>query len=540
MLDFQDQISQYATWVEGQMRPIDLPSDHGRALVGIDSPPVAEVRPDPVVVDLSDARRDPDNTRLPTDRRRPSHRVWLAVAAVTLFALLVGTLVVATSRSSHRRGGLDVASITATGPDSALRPIWMPPGMQLIAVSAHQPGPGGVFPNGSDTPDFTTQLFGTDDRPKVDIRIQTGRSAQDRPTDGIVQTVRGQSGQLFMADHQATEVSSDSSTSLEPVTGAHNELIWSERGVLVTASFKDLSSRAALDFVNSLTWIDQTASSGFAAPSGSDLTTLVAPTAAHYSGSGVQTELTYEDPASGRYLAITTCPEGIGRCDAVHESGFADTWFDGSRNADGSASAYGSLGSDAGASGIQNDVYIQAWPHGGMVEVRSGDGRTLDLDAAKHIAASVELTDFAGLSTQRAEISARLHADSLIAAADLPSGHLELRDGGHNVGILCVDTTTTSTVCQLVTAVGLSEAESLSATGVVVDGHWVVVAVSRQPAPLVFTRQGTDTTPLGGEQSVIVAGHHSYLFGLVQVPDDVSAVTVMQSGSGIGVGRTAF
>ena len=339
-----------------------------------------------------------------------------------------------------------------------------------------------------------------------------------------------------MADQQTTEVSSVQTIVHLPVQGASDELIWFEHGQHITARFKDMSSRQALDFVDAMTWASATPADGFVAGAGSGLSSLLPPTAPRATGVGLAATFTYagfHDPAHA--VVVNTCPDGIGLCPGSFYD-YADVWFQGTRHADGSVSAV-LTGTDATGTGSTGSRLVQAWPGGGTVDV-AFYGQGVDQDLAQHLVAGVQLTDSAGLRARRAALTARLSGLPLVVAAVLPDGRVEVH-GGEGVDAVCIRTATLPLTCPATALDDTLSTGPRSAEASVLDaaGHWWLAEVMLGSGQLTFSRSGDPRdvgigTPLPGQASTTVASGagQALQVGLVQVPDGITNVLASLSG----------
>ncbi len=460
-------------------------------------------------------------------------RSWLTVAAVALVAVLIGVVAVVASRSGGG-GSHSLPAVAATSGDSLLVPAAPPDGMQLWSIAVAPREPAATAPGA-----LVDQLFGRDGQARIEITLDpTVEGKSTAISAGTPQTIRGQRGYLYMADQQTTEVSSAPSTVEVPTQGASDQLTWFEHGQYITARFRDLTARQALDFVGAMTWASTKPADGFVAGSGSDLTTLLAATPRRATGVGLAATFTYagiHDPSDA--LVVNTCPDGIGLCPASFYD-YADVWFQGTHHPDGSASAV-LTGMDVNSPGSSEARFVQAWPAGGTVDV-AFPGQHVDLAVAQRLVDGVELTNSAGLRVQRAALSARLAALPTLTVAVLPNGRVEVHGGG-GVTAVCFRSVALSLTCPGATLDDALSSGRQTAPASVLDaaGHWWLAVVMTGSGQLSFSRSGDPRdvgigTPLPGQATTTVAGPagQALQVGLVQVPDGIASVLAALSGNG--------
>ncbi len=523
MPELEQQIRQHASWVRYQMPPLDDPSS---SAVG--------PQPQPSSVDRSN---------------RAGRRVWLAAAAVAM-VLIAGALAARWMRSEggtrpNRSPASPIAQpdVHATGGQAAVLPTATPGGLVMWSLTTSAPTAPALAPG---VVASTRQLLGAGGHPEMLITISSGTDVGS----GVIvgqqqspQTIRGQAGTVtrepFPPGAQPTTASPPTTADRQALTP--DTLSWHERGATVTVSFRQLSLAQALAVANHLTWVDQDPLHGFAAPSTGGLAPLAVPALRTTAGAGVVTDATYATgPGASSDLDVTACPEG-GGC----TGDFAQSWFGGTRLADGSAEMV-VLDPNTGVPvGL-----IRTWPGGAGIQVRvdAWTGRDLlDLPVARTLVASVRPTDLAGVARVQAQITHQLEALPLIARAALPHGTVEVHAAGGLTSV-CLAVTGHPVTCPSAAFSDPAHPPTAPFTGgALVDGHWWLAAASLPHGAFAFQADTGAIPPTGptwaADNALSTDDGQPWQLGLAQVPDGVDQVLVTYSGpfsiGGGGAGRPA-
>jgi hypothetical protein len=492
MIEVEEQLRRHARWVRPQMAPIELPRDGVVVL-----PPASPSRP-------------------------PGRRAWLIVAAAAaLVAVLTSIGVVASRTDRHRPAPTGpVTSVTATGPQSALVPTWIPRGLRLVRLDTERPGEI-PYPHDLATGPYATQLFGTHGQPLVEIKIEP-TYGQIVSWGGANTTVRGQPA--------------NNSAEVHP----NRRLRWIERGALVTVTAKPSFAGQLRAFLAGLRWAGLKPTDGFVAP----VLTQLAPTyLAADGGAGLNTSLVYAlNPSSDRQLDIITCPDGIGDCSGMTFDNYLDVWFNGHRDADGSAT-YSRYSRDGFGS------FVRAWPHGGGVDVET-DGQPLDRAQMQRLVAGLRVVDVAGLDALRATITHQALELPPLASSHLQGGRLELRGTRDGPWALCVEMPRQPVICSRIAAPVSTTPLTLDHgvrvypaayreldLGFLAEGHWIAGAVTvRAGATLSFPILENGEIPGPAVNSPastasVTVGNTTYHFGLAQPPDSAYSIGIVENTS---------
>ncbi len=521
MLEITDQLRQHAEWVEERMPPLLLPAEATRTT----EPFVAVGR-----------RGRP----LRMGRNgRGSRFVWTAMAAAAVLALLMGGLVVLRSHPRQPAAtdpAADESGMVATAPDSVLLPRSMPGG--LVATAVRTSAPKGRQSYGLEpTAPPVTQLFGVDQQPALEIRIEPSRPGATQ-TAGSDQTVRGVPGRFLSAGQPTIIGAADGSYQYNRPDGTDDRYTWFERDAFITASFRNLTPAQTLEIVDAMQWASSDLIDGFTLAADSGLTGLLPPTPDPSSGVGLEAETDYlVEPADTSTITLMTCPAGTGTCPGATYD-YAAAWLNGTREHDGSVTV--SVDGDPGAIGIgTHGIYLRIWSNGATAQIDFGDGRPVDPALTRSLLGDLAVTDAAGLGRLERQISDGLAAMPLLAAADLPGGRVEVHGVG-SLSVTCVAPAGGSSTCgdPWVQPSGSEGPGTLLHSSSIVGGHWFVGASSPKSGTIAFA-SGTDLDfdhpagpPLAGETAEATGGATTYQFGLVEVPDGVAGIMLTQSRPG--------
>jgi hypothetical protein len=477
---------------------------------GVGAPIDAVITYDPfdpdrrVEVVLAPALRQRGVDRLRTRSR--SSWVWTAIVAVAVVALLVGAWV--HQGSAPTGGGPGPAK-----PGAQLEPAWTPAGLALWDLSWRD------TPEPTDSARFAgpavAQLFGSKSgSQKLLVTIQPlAPTSEAPPTPSRPNTtpvdVRGVVGSIA---HESGV------TTIE----------WNEQSADLRADLRGLDDAAALAALAGLRWRSARTSEGFEPTSAHDLEQVVGLQGAHAPRGTYGASFRYAASAgSADQVTVWTCPRGESLC-----GGYASTAFAGTTAADGSVSHF-VAGSRAGAaSAAEPTTFEEEWPDGGSI-VLSGSTATIpDAATARHIASSLRATPVAALRAERDELSTRVSALPLLAAARLDGGRLELHGAGPTKAF-CLQPPHAATSCRSLQ--GFGQDPTVDIGSVLVDGNWWLMAATTHGRlqltadlnALVLEAEGlgkplsSDTGSSGGQTLMLAAIPQGVPGAVVTDGDDV-------------------
>jgi hypothetical protein len=262
---------------------------------------------------------------------------------------------------------------------------------------------------------------------------------------------------------------------------------------------------------------------------------------------GVIASYTYATgPDATTTMSVTTCPGGAGGC----TDSYAVARANGTVNPDGSVTSTSpNVLSAQGTTELSGpiDHLEQVWPDGAGVSITATTG-ALDVPTARDLASSVQLTDVSALRQLQTEVTNQAEGLPLLAAADLPGGHVELRGEGA-VRAMCMapdvafQTTPTVTCPSVTFLIGGSEPTAPYSASLLYGSQWVVAAASDGAGTLSFSPQTANVNqlppPLDAHTTDVTQGATTYHFGLVFVPAGVDSIfSVMSQPGSYGGGGT--
>ena len=542
MLEIGEQLRLHADWFEHQMPTIVVPTDVPRLAGSFEAVEEALLRSPEGPVAAGDAIPAASGDIQRPDRRpRASRHVWSALAAAAVLAVVVAGVAVMRSRTvrpAPTKPTAPVSGLIATGHDSVLLPRSTPSG--LLAGEVTTGSPAVAFLPGLDrTAAPTTQLFGADSTPELELTIQPDPTPVDQIA-GTAETVRGTSGRLVPAGQPVIIRSRNGASYLYGWDTIDDRYTWYEDGAYITANFKNVTAPQALDAIDGLQWVSADASAGFVAASGSGLTTLLAPTSARSSGLGLEADIDYVvEPADATSVKLVTCPGGVGDCPNISVD-YATARLNGVEAADGSVTL--SVDGRTNSNGDSTPgTYLQSWPDGAAVQVDFGDAQPVDPDLAKRMTAGVELSDQSGLDQLKQDISAGLDALPVLAAAELPGGRVEVHGSGL-LSVTCMTPVGATPTCGSGAVLTHGPPTGGITVSAIVDGHWIVAASSTTAGTLAFASGDTLAfdKPAGpdlhADTTAVTVGATTYQLGLVDVPDGVTGIMLTQSSTPGNIG----
>ena len=475
---------------------LDLPDDPGRRRPG-DAPVRGAAGP----VEGRGAAIAPDVLEplpvTPIERRRRGRSPWIAglAAAAVLIAAIV--MVNAVRQPTVDTGNPD----RLVAPDSAWEPSWVPDGLELWRLDATAGDAETVLASETGRPADVpvVQLFeSAADDTRVLVAIST---LDERPaSDGTPTSVRGVDGTTRSERREA------------PGKPVETRFEWNEAGHTFNALVAESATAEAAALLDGLTFsAPDDPSKGFAEPTGGAWTVRTDDPRTLPETSVVVARFGYDDtrPEDGRSsLEVLTVPGGPAGSGFV---GYLSTGYLGSIRADGVAFSF-----EAG-DGDRPSQSFTVWPDGRTVYVQ---GVGLDEATAAQIADGVVPISREGLRARIDEVSARLGAGAVLAAADLPSGRIEV-----------IGSPAPSAIC--LTAGGrrsckgpdLSSGNGVPLLGsFLVDGSWLLVAAV-DGGLVSFTPGSGSTTSFSTTAEVI------------DPESDGTGPTTTRPGPGAGVGN---
>jgi hypothetical protein len=382
-------------------------------------------------------------------RRRLRRPPALAAAAAAVLVIAAGVVVAGRDdgRPATRTEREPLAEQPPGRPDDVMLPRWLPDG--LVPWS----GSWGTFTDPGIPFQRPLQLFKGDGEAGVVLQFWDTGTSQVM---GEPVTVRGLPGTVTPGG-----VVEDAGVGM---------LQWDE-GATVTATFAGMTVEQLVAFLDGLTWKSTDHQAGFAPPEGGDLP-LVEETGTGGASSPVRSEFGFGDPAQappgmaqGRWLWVQTATGG-GRPDF----GYYLDWLTHGRRADGVMRAVG--GGSAALS----------WPDGRTVSVTS---RGLTDEELQRVLDSVAPATPEDLDALVAAVAHRLEELPVVAQATLPSGTVELRDGGGTDRAVCLRRPGHGSACRgIVSPLGEAPDDGLTSGSVSIDGTWYALAVAPQPVVL--------------------------------------------------------
>lgn len=385
----------------------------------------------------------------PTDPplRHRHRRMAAVVAAVVVIVCAVSAAVIRT------RDPAEIATASAGDvPDGILAPTAVPEGFALWGVTLHRGGAGATV--------GTSQLFTRDDGAAVLVYVG---DLIGPDSDGIIrlgraETVRGQRGKVRSFDGDG-----------EPYITVR----WHEGGTrYMQATVTGMPEEQALGFLESLRWrSDRDQLQGVVAPPDSGFEVREGTVDGTLHRPSVSATFSYYDsvpaPAEGdgRQLAITTWS-----ATGALPHRYLDARIHDEPAADGRVEWY-----DAEARTL-----VGAWPDGRQYEVIAGPDPSLSEEELREVADAVEPVPGSTVESMIADASDRVADLPLVAAADLPSGTLELR-GEDRPLALCLRIGD-ERACPALDPLEPPTRYDPVIASLVVDGRWYVAGAGRSDA----------------------------------------------------------
>lgn len=433
---------------------------------------------------------------------RGSGRVrWLAplaAAAVAVVVVAVGMVVAGHDDQPRTRTERNpIAQPPTDTPDGALLPGWLPEGLVPWGGGWGRPGPV-MIPNG------TLQLFKGEGDAVLMIEFQPPNL---HSSGGEPVTVRGVEGGLTRPPDE---------TSFAPGflhwregNGNTNDVIW-----------QNMRAEDVIAFLDGLTWRGPDNQDGFVPPTGGDLRLVgeVRATATQ----AVTTEFLFGDPASpprtqheGRYLWMQTS-SATGRADDF----FYLNWL----ATDGEGEVP-SLGGDPDEE-IDPGMAAVSWPDGRTVMIRS---RGVSQDELRRVVDSIAAGTGQDLDRLHAAIGERLAALPLVGQAALPSGTVEMRDGGGDDRAACLHLPAREPACGWLGFTPDTEGPDLGLVqaSVTIDGTWYALAVATKPVELTSEDPLNPTTLVLANET---GTDGPYYFALALPPPEMQHVALHLDG----------